>query len=122
MPSPSRSSYLPHTPFKSHLCAARQRLVELMQEINFGRLENLVVRNGQPVLDAAVRVVRELKFASENSARPEVQIDDFALKARLVDLFEQFDRLGDFTALSLTIKHGLPFHMEVASPIPGSAA
>lgn len=36
---------------KASLTPARRRLLELMQEINFGRIEGLAVRGGEPVLD-----------------------------------------------------------------------
>ena len=36
---------------KTSLTPARRRLVELMQEVNFGRIERLKVRDWEPVLD-----------------------------------------------------------------------
>jgi hypothetical protein len=36
---------------KAALTPARKRLIELMQEINYGRIESLMVRNGEPVFD-----------------------------------------------------------------------
>lgn len=101
---------------KSDLTPARRRLVEVMQRLNFGRLENVVVAEGDPVIDDSVAIVREVKFSGDNGPRPELARPDFALKAQLRELFDQFDALRDFTALSLTVKHGLPFHMEVALP------
>jgi hypothetical protein len=103
------------TSLKSDLSPARRRLIEVMQRLNFGRLENLIVANGEPVLDDSVGVVREVKFSGDNAPRQELTRPDFILKAQARELFEQFDALRDFTALSLTVKHGLPFHMEVAA-------
>src|SRR5687767_12555290 len=93
------------TPRKSNLSPPRRRLLELMQSINFGRIENLSVKGGQPILDdSGVRVIREIKFAGENGPRPESSRSDFALKSQVIDLLAQFDRLRDFTAGSLTVK------------------
>jgi RNA polymerase sigma-70 factor (ECF subfamily) len=36
---------------KAALTPARKRLIELMQEINYGRIESIEVRNGEPVSD-----------------------------------------------------------------------
>ena len=91
---------------------AQQRLVELMQDVNFGRIENLVVKDGQPVLSSP-RVVREVKFGSENGRRPEASIEDFALKEEVVDLFNHMDELQDGVIGVLEVKHGLPFRMAV---------
>ena len=42
-----------------------RRLLDLLNKINFGRIEGLVIRNGQPVLDPLPRIVREIKFGAE---------------------------------------------------------
>ncbi len=101
---------------KASLSAARQHLLELMQRLNFGRIEGLVVRSGEPVLDPAPRVVREIKFGAENGPRSELGAKDFTLKSQLVELFEHFDRVGDGTLERLEVKHGLPFRMTVEEP------
>lgn len=98
---------------KSALSPDGARLVELMQDINFGRVEGLVISDGQPVLDPPPRVVREIKFGGENGPRPEAAIDDFALKAQVVELFRTLDDLRDGVIEVLEIKHGLPFRMAV---------
>lgn len=89
----------------------RRRLLKQMQHINFGRIEGLVIANGQPVLDPPPRIVREIKFGGENGPRPEAAIEDFALKAQVVALFHSFDELGDGVIKVLEVKHGLPFRM-----------
>jgi len=100
---------------KSSLSPNRRRLVELMQRANFARIEGLVVREGEPVLDEdkSPRVVLEVKFGAENGPRPESAISDFALKEPIVDLFAHMDRLRDGRIEVLTVKHGLPFGMQV---------
>jgi hypothetical protein len=85
-----------------------------MQALNFGRVENLAVRNGQPVLDPMPRVVEEIKFGGDNGPRPEHDRADFQLKAQVVELFHQLDRLGSGSVEVLEVKHGLPFRMLIA--------
>ena len=94
---------------KAGLPEPRQRLVELMQSVNFGRIENLPIRNSQPVLDPSPRKVFEIKFASENGPRPELGNADFLLKQQVVELFAFFDDLQNGVIDVLEIKHGLPF-------------
>jgi hypothetical protein len=97
---------------KSALSAARRRLVELMQQVNFGHIENLVIRDGDPVFDPSLRVVHEIKFcAAENGPRAELASGDFRLKGQLVELFQRFDQLDNATIEKLEIKHGLPFRL-----------
>lgn len=100
-------------PNKSQLSEARQRLLESMQRITFGRLEGLVVRAGEPVFDPPPRVVREFKPGSSNGNRPEAQLPDFRLRKELAELFDYFSRVQNVTILSIEILHGLPFRVTV---------
>lgn len=98
---------------KASLPPARRRLLEVLQQINFGRLESLVIRNGQPILDPMPRKVLEIKFDSENGPRPELGISDFLLKKQVVELFAFFDKSQNGVIDVLEVKHGLPFKMIV---------
>jgi hypothetical protein len=98
---------------KASVSEPRRRLVELMQSINFGRVEGLAIRNQDPVLCPPPRVVREYKFGGENGPRPELGIGNFLLKQQVVDLFAFFDDFEDGTIDVLEVKHGLPFRVIV---------
>lgn len=102
---------------KAALTPARKRFVELMQNLNFGRIYGLAVENRDPVLDPPPRVVREIKIGGDNSPRPELETDDFTLTAKIVDFFSHLDRLDNGTVEFIEVKHGLPFHMRVEEPI-----
>ena len=98
---------------KADLPPAGARLVELMQGINFGRVEGLAVRGGEPVLDPPPRVVREIKFGGDNGPRPEATKQDFALTAQVRELFAQLEAMGDAVICCIEVRHGLPFKMTV---------
>ena len=100
-------------PSKQNLSVARRQLVGLMHRINFGRIFDLEVRDGQPVMDPPPRVVREIKFGGDNGPRPEVAKADFTLKAQVRDLFAQLEALGDGVIPCIEIQRGLPFRMTV---------
>ena len=100
-------------PTKSCLSDSQVRLIELMQRINFGRIFDLKVRRGQPVMDPLPRIVREIKFGGDNGPRPEVGKADFTLKAQVRDLFVQLEALGDGVIPCIEIQRGLPFRMTV---------
>lgn len=84
-----------------------------MQQLNFGHFKDLVVRDGDPVLDPPPIKIREHKFAGENGPRPELATDDFLLKQQAVELLAFFDELQNGVIDLLEIKHGLPFRMIV---------
>ncbi len=103
-------------PLKSALSPARRRLVEKIQQLHFGRIEGLVVRGGEPVLDPPPRYVREVKCGGDNDPRPEAGASDFRLKQQVVDLLHELDRVGTGTIPLIECKHGLPFRLLVAEP------
>ena len=98
---------------KSDLSREGQTLVERMQRINFGRIEHLPIRGGQPVWADQSRVIRKVKLGGENTPRAESGYGDFELKRQVVDLFAQFERIDEGLIRSLEIKHGLPFAMDI---------
>jgi hypothetical protein len=102
---------------KAALTSARRRLLELMQVVNFGEIRALVVRDGEPVLDLASRVVRDIKMGGENGPRSELRVDDYVLKKEVVEFLAELDRIGNGMVERLEIKHGLPFLMSVREKI-----
>ena len=101
----------------AELSAGRQQLVETMRVVKFGRIENCVIRDGEPVFDPAPRITRDIKLGSGRRPVHRPDEDDFELKAQVVDLFEQLDLLGTGIIESLEIQHGLPFKLVVRHPL-----
>jgi hypothetical protein len=95
---------------KSSLSTPQQRLLETLQKTNYGRIEGLRIREGEPIFDLLPRIVKDVKLgASDSGTRPELESGDFALKREHIDLFEQLRRFGNGTIECLVIKGGLPF-------------
>ena len=96
---------------------ARQKILRLMQENPFSRIEQLAVTNGQPQFDPATKIIAEHKFGANDGPRREAELADFVLKKEHVDLFRQFDEIGSGVILTLEVRGGMPFRMirEVAS-------
>jgi hypothetical protein len=89
------------------------QLLELMQRINFGRIEGLQVVNGEPVF-SSIKSARSIhKLKGENGPRPELEIADFSLKQEVCELFRLIDRVGNGELDLIEIKHGLPFIVEL---------
>lgn len=95
------------------LSPSKRRLLRIMQEVNFGRIEGLVVHNGEPVLNPALHIVREIKLGADNGPRPELSTSDFALKIQVVELLEHIRKMGNGIVRCIEIKNGLPFLMSV---------
>ena len=99
----------------SVLSCTRRRLVELMQETNFGRIENLSVREGEPEFDPPPLVVRLFVFGKDNEPNASRLKDGFALKSSVAELFQVLDREQSLLIRELVIGDGLPIRMSVAA-------
>jgi len=98
---------------KSSLSPGHKRLVELMQRINFGRI-TFSVRLGQPDFTRPFRTVRTVKPAGgENGPRPEVHSADFEVRKEVMTLYEQVANAADGAQVTVEVKHGLPFLIEI---------
>ncbi len=98
---------------KTLLSEPQRHLVDRMTRLNFGRIEDLMVRNGLPVFEPKPKVVRDIKLGSDSTVRPNVPRPDFELKPQVVDLFVQLSELGDGLVECLEVKNGLPFRLVV---------
>ena len=79
----------------SDLTPAQKRLVRLLQRLNFGRLENLVVVGGEPVFRPPPRTVHAIKIGGTNGPRAEAAIEDFPLTAPVQEMLQRIDELGN---------------------------
>jgi hypothetical protein len=98
---------------KASLSPSQCQLLELMEEINFGRIEVLHVRDGVPAFDPIPNVIQKRKIGADNSPRPEIALENFRLKQQMVEMFDALRELGNGKILAIEVKHGLPFTMEI---------
>lgn len=89
-----------------------QRLIRLMQEINFGRI-TFHVRSGEPDSRRPWHTRRTVKLAgSENGPRPEAGLTDFSLRQEQAALVTALSHTGDDVCVTVEVRHGLPFLVE----------
>ena len=70
---------------KTALSPARRCLVELMQEVNYGRIERLEVKEREPVFTPPPRLVRQFVFGKDIGPNAKRTVDGFALKKKVVE-------------------------------------
>lgn len=90
------------------LTESERRLLEICQKVQFGRLLDLHVEQGQPLLGSRLTVERDHKYGScEQVARP---IDDhYMLKAQQRDFIARLRATEDLQIMRVQIQNGLPF-------------
>ena len=98
---------------KSSLSTCRQRLLEIMQQLHFGKIENLVVLHGDPVFSPPPTITQEIKLGPESAPRSGPNQIDFALKSHVIDLFNHMERLRDGSLVTIECRHGLPTRLIV---------
>ena len=90
-----------------------QWLIRQCQRLNFGRI-TFHVREGEPDIGQPWRTRRTVKLAGgENGPRPEADLADFELCREQVALVETLGRARDGVRLTVEVRHGLPFLVEI---------
>jgi hypothetical protein len=84
-----------------------------MQELDFGRIERLMVVDGEPLFNPKPHVVRIVALEKETGLRPERSRANFALKGTLRELFRYLDILDRPAMVSITVQHGLPVRLTI---------
>ena len=98
------------------LSAQQRSLLEMMSEHRFGRVENIMVRDGQPIMDQGVKLVRVARLGGASRGAKDDAVEEFELKCSVRDLFDELARLQNCEIVRLEFRHGLPFLLETASP------
>ena len=106
----------------SQLSASRQMLVRLCQDINFGQIQGLLVRNSEPVWDLAPTVLSEVKLDAEDAPRPENELPDFKLSSEVKRLMSQLDQLKDGKIERIEVRAGVPKRMVLISESASNGA
>ena len=90
------------------LTEAERRLLEICQRIQFGRLLDLHMQNGQPLIGSRITVERDHKYGSRHRNQPPDSAD-FALKDQQRDFIERLRATDGCQVVKVQIQHGMPF-------------
>lgn len=99
------------------LTSAQLWLLRIMSEYQFGRIELLGVRDGQPLVLPATKVVRVSRLGGRDTGTRIPNAEDFDLKQVVRDLFAELDRLKHGTVVRLEFRHGLPCLLETEAEV-----
>ena len=102
-----------HLATKASLSPNRRRLIEAMQQLNFGRIEGLEIHDGDPRFSPLPRLIQDIKLGAENGPRAELGREDFVLRAQVVELFEHLDRVSSGIIAAIDVRYGLPVRLVV---------
>lgn len=104
-----------HITLPSEPSPARKRLIQLMHDLNHGRITELEIVNGDPVFTTPPSVSRLIVFGKQNGQNPASNVS--AIKRQIVELFSIFDRKQSFIIQELVVADGLPSRVTVAESV-----
>lgn len=100
-----------------HITKSQQTLLQLMQDIHYGRIEGLIVRGGEPIIEPNTKVLKDIKL-DLHAKRKTIIIDrSYQDKAQVMEMLRQFRRLGDGVVQTLEVHNGLPFRMQIVETV-----
>ena len=85
-------------------------LLDLIEDLGFGRVERLLIHDGEPCCEQTKRIVQELKLGTTVEHQPGHSNADLALPKEFVALFDALDRLRD-GIVDIEIRHCVPFRL-----------
>ncbi len=106
---------------KLSLDAGRLRLLEIIEELGFGRIEQLSIHNGQPCYERTFRIVEEIRLGSERERRPDHCNADLTMKKEFEDLFNRLSQLRN-GIVDIGVRHSIPFRIVLERPYREFAA
>ena len=92
----------------SDLSFARQALVRLCQDVNFGQILDLRVGNAEPIWNPGPTILSEVRLDIEEAPRPEGGLPDFKLSSEIQRLMCQLDQLKDGRIEKIEVRGGVP--------------
>lgn len=92
----------------SGLSAPLRGLVRLCRETGYGRIEDLEVAGGEPILGPDALVLVDIKLDAAPSPEDQPNDRDFVLSAEVVRLIAVLDGIHDGRVSSIEIRAGLP--------------
>jgi hypothetical protein len=99
------------------LSPACRSLLELIRRVNFGRIEALAVRSGEPVLEPPPRVVRAVRLAQLGISRHQPARASSAWKLEQLALVETLAAIGTGMIDTIKVHDGLPVALEVREQV-----
>jgi hypothetical protein len=105
----------------AQLSPARQALVRLLQTVNYGQIQGLGVRGGDPIFEPAPVVVIDAKLYRDDWPRPELALADFELRNDVRRLMARLDNAKNGLIQRIEVQAGLPHRVVLKSRATGSS-
>ncbi len=102
----------------SEVSTSLQMLIRICQVTNFGSIESLAVRDGEPLFNPPPVVMADIKLDGDEEVRPELMLADFVLCSEVRRIMNQLNRLKNGTIERIEIHAGIPRRLAFRVPFP----
>ncbi len=97
------------------LSVSQRKLLILMEKVSYGRINNLEIRKGEPVVSEKSTIMRDMKLGADDSYA--AIGDDFQLKKKVIDFFEELMKIKEGFIRKIEIRGGLPILIQLEEKI-----
>jgi len=104
----ARNQMTPKTLRFAQLSPARQQLVRICQTVNYGQINVLLVRDGEPIYEPPPVVVIDAKLFRDDGPRPELGLADFELRDDVRRLMARLDEMREGMIERIEVRAGMP--------------
>jgi len=98
---------------KRSLDPVQLQLVETIEDLGFGSIKQIPIRDGRPCLERATQTIREVRLGSQIEQRIERSNVDLTLKIEFERLFNQLGQMRD-GLVDIEIRHSVPCKLLVS--------
>jgi hypothetical protein len=102
----------------SDISPARQKLLRLCQDVNFGTIRDLAVQTGDPAFVPPPVVLRDIRLDIDEGSRPEIELADFCLRHDVRRLLRCLDDLQTGMIEQIEIRSGIPRRVLIRTRAP----
>lgn len=95
---------------KASLNPDQRRTVDIIEALDFGVVERLLIRGGVPCYDQEPRIVQTIKLAPQPDRQPHHHDADLSLNKAFKNLFDQLGHLPD-GLVDVEVQHSRPFRL-----------
>jgi hypothetical protein len=92
------------------LPAGEAQLLQIIDNLGWGRIAGLSILDGQPNYERPPRIVQEIKLGEQPERERRDIAADFTLKKEFVSLFDELRRLRAGT-VDVEVRHNAPFRL-----------
>ncbi len=109
---------MPTIPLKfSQLSGSKQKLIRIVQTINYGSILNLTVINGELNFDPGPEVLIDIRLDEEVLPRPETNLNEFSLGVEVCRLLAQIEVLQNGSIERIIVHAGVPRRVTLRSQL-----